>query len=68
MSRITFMFVSGKCLSLETEAESIAQFFEDNQDDKGEIGGWLVFADGYAVQVDNVDWMLLEASEGKEEQ
>ena len=63
MSKVTFAFTSGKCITLDTQAESIADFFERNQNEDGLMTGWLLFADGYAVKADNVDWILVEGDE-----
>ena len=63
MSKVTFAFTSGKCLTLDTLAESIADFFERNQNEDGHMTGWLLFADGYAIKVNNVDWILVEEDE-----
>lgn len=60
MSKVTFAFTSGKCITFDTQAESIADFFERNQNEDGCMTGWLLFADGYAVKADNVDWILVE--------
>lgn len=56
MSTVEFAFTSGKVLVLETEAGSVAEFFEKHGPD-GHFPGWLVFPDGTAVQTGNVDWL-----------
>ena len=63
MSKVTFAFTSGKCITLDAQAESISDFFERKQNNDGNMTGWLLFSDGYAVKVDNVDWILVEANE-----
>lgn len=59
---VSFSFVSGKFLQLETDCKSIAEFFETYGVD-GELASWLVFPNGYAVRSENVDWMKMEAEE-----
>ena len=63
MSKVTFAFTSGKCLTCDTEAKSIEDFFELNEDYNGRMTGWLLFTDGHAVKVDKVDWILVEEGE-----
>ena len=63
MSKVTFAFTSGKCLTCNTEANSIVDFFELNERDDGRMTGWLLFKDGHAVKVDKVDWILVEEDE-----
>lgn len=63
MSKVTFAFTSGKCLTCNTMAESIVDFFELNERNDGRMTGWLLFEDGHAVKVDKVDWILVEVDE-----
>ena len=60
MGKVTFAFTSGKMLTLETLCDDAEEFFVTNSDKDGELPGWLVFSDGYAVQTGNVDWMRVE--------
>lgn len=63
MSKVTFAFTSGRCLTCDTKAESIEDFFKLNERDDGRMTGWLLFTDGHAVKVDKVDWILVEEGE-----
>lgn len=56
---IEMAFFSGKILKAETECDSIAEFFETNDLD-GSLPDWLVFQNGLAVQVSNLDWIKME--------
>ena len=60
MSEVTFAFTSGDRITLDTMAKSIADFFELNKNNDGRMSGWLLFSEGYAVNLRNVDWILVD--------
>lgn len=63
MSEVTFAFTSGDRITLDTMAKSIEEFFELNQNNDGRMGGWLLFSEGHAVNLRNVDWILVDERE-----
>lgn len=60
MSEVTFAFTSGDRITLDTMAKSIVDFFELNQNNDGRMSEWLLSSEGYAVNLRNVDWILVD--------
>ena len=63
MSEVTFAFTSGDNITLDTMAKNIADFFELNKNNDGRMSGWLLFSEGHAVNLRNVDWILVDERE-----
>ena len=60
MSKVTFSFTSGDRITFGTMAKSIVEYFELNKNSNGRMSGWLLFKEGYAVNLRNVDWIRVD--------